>query len=67
MPGCAQYVGVDATVLLPVSAAAANLLSIPNAPALVGVGPVRAGGTLAPGMNHAGIVASRGLRFVIGP
>jgi hypothetical protein len=67
MPGCAQYVGLDATALLPVNAAAANLqLSIPNAQPLVGLVLFAQGAAFAPGLNPAGIVASRGLRLVIG-
>ncbi|HLQ36901.1 MAG TPA: hypothetical protein VK348_03805, partial [Planctomycetota bacterium] len=68
MPGCSQYVGLDAVTMLPVGGASASLpLPIPNLQALVGLHVFAQGAVLAPGQNALGVVSSRGLQLVIGP
>ena len=68
MPGCAQYVGLDAATILPISGgAAANLpLPLPNDATLVGLPLFAQGAAFASGQNALGVVASGGLRLVIG-
>jgi hypothetical protein len=66
MPGCAQYVSLDAaTVLQNTGGAAVQTLLIPNAQSLVGLQLFAQGAAFAPGQNTFGLVASRGLHLTI--
>jgi hypothetical protein len=66
MPGCAQYVGLDASLLLPITGGNAALaLPLPNDATLVGRDLFAQGAAFAPAANALGVAASAGLRITI--
>jgi hypothetical protein len=67
MPGCRQFVGLDATVVfLPSGGSGSRPLPIPNNPALSGLRVSSQSAVFATGVNPLGVLASNGLDLLIG-
>ena len=67
MPGCAQYVNSDVTVILvPVGGQSTFNGPIPNDTSLMGVTFYGQSFALSSGANALGLISSNGVRFVIG-
>ena len=66
MPGCYQYVSIDASAIwVPNSGVGSTLFSIPNVPGLAGVEIKTQGAALVPGINTLGAITSNGLKLNI--
>lgn len=64
MPGCRQFVNVDAPVLyLPASGSASLTANVPNDPNLAGVNTLVQSVAFASGFNPLGVITSNGLRL----
>ncbi len=67
MPGCFQYVGLDASALLvPTGGTTTFNLSIPNATGLMGLGISCQSAAFVPGANPRGIITSNGVHLQVG-
>ena len=67
MPGCAQYVGFDASYFMPLSAGqSTRTIVLPLDPALSGLTVGSQSFALVPGVNARGAVASNGVSLIIG-
>lgn len=68
MPGCVQYVTLDATVLALTGGAAMSTFSlgIPNNSAFIGTQLYAQGLSFSPGFTPAGVIASNGGRVLLG-
>jgi hypothetical protein len=67
MPGCAQYVGFDASYFMPLNAGqSTRTIVLPLDPALSGLTVGSQSFALVPGANARGAVASNGVSLIIG-
>jgi hypothetical protein len=67
MPGCRQFVGLDATNLfIPAGGQGINALVIPNVPAYSGLVLYSQSAAFATGINPLGVVSSNGLALTVG-
>ncbi|MCB9886363.1 MAG: hypothetical protein H6838_12785 [Planctomycetes bacterium] len=66
MPGCHQYVSIDASqVWVPAGGVGSTSFSIPNAPAFAGVEIKTQGVALVPGINALGALSTNGIKHFI--
>ena len=67
MPGCFRYIDLDAvTIVLPTGGTSTYVMSIPNNNAFQGLPIGSQTWAFAPGINALGVVASNGVRLIVG-
>lgn len=66
MPGCYQYLGIDATALwFPVNGTGSTAFGLPSSLAFAGVQVKTQSAALVPGINALGVITSNGVRLTL--
>lgn len=68
MPGCRQYVGLDASLLfLPTGGIGSQSFQVPNVAAFAGVTITSQSAAFVPGLNPLGVISSNGIELLLNP
>jgi len=66
MPGCRQYVGLDASLLfLPVGGIGSQSFQVPNVTGFAGVIVTSQSAAFVPGINPLGVISSNGIELLL--
>lgn len=66
MPGCSQYIGLDATaIFIPAAGTASTSFAVPSATSFIGVRVTTQAAAFAPGINPLGVISSNGIELVL--
>jgi hypothetical protein len=68
MPGCRQYVGLDASLLfLPAGGIGSQSFQVPNVAGFAGVSVKSQSAAFIPGFNPLGVISSNGIELLLNP